>query len=44
MNPTYSIFNHLGLVTVGAIGTAYIVVVGKASTAIIKEITDWTSH
>ncbi|MBD2253779.1 hypothetical protein [Nostoc parmelioides] len=30
----------LGLVTVGAIGTAYIV--GKASTAIIKEITNWT--
>jgi uncharacterized membrane protein len=31
---------ELGLVTVAATGTAYIV--GKASTAILKEITNWT--
>ncbi|MBW4592841.1 MAG: hypothetical protein KME46_07935 [Brasilonema angustatum HA4187-MV1] len=31
---------ELGLVTVAATGTAY--VVGKASTAILKEITSWT--
>jgi uncharacterized membrane protein len=34
------ILAELGLVTVGAIGAAYIV--SKASTAILKEITNWT--
>jgi hypothetical protein len=34
------ILTELGLVTVGATGTAY--VVSKATTAILKEITNWT--
>jgi hypothetical protein len=34
------ILTEIGLVTVGAAGTTYIV--SKASTAIIKEITNWT--
>ncbi|MBH8567035.1 hypothetical protein I8748_33635 [Nostoc sp. CENA67] len=34
------ILAQLGLVTIGATGTAYVVT--KASTAILKEITNWT--